>query len=211
MFIRAVVVGIDHWEDVTRPFVDGLRLHNPELNIIVVDNQSKTLYPEGVVGGSIFRCDRMGYGQALNFGQQGVEWDWLLCANNDCVCSGNVTEIIKRLRDDTVYGNAWKFDYEWMTALSLPAVVDSAFLLIPRRVWEKIGGFDPKMDAAFEEIDYGLRAIDAGFRLDVADLPISHLNLHTRNELSDYNERWKNTSEYFKEKYKNRMTRNEPV
>jgi GT2 family glycosyltransferase len=111
-----------------------------------------------------------------------------------------VTDIISRLRDDTIYGNAWKYDYSGMRN-GLPAVVDSAYLLIPRRVWDAVGEFDEKMDAAFEEIDYQIRAIDKGFRVDVADLPIIHLNMHTRHELKDYWKRWGETERYFLSKY----------
>jgi GT2 family glycosyltransferase len=206
MLIQTVVVGIGHWEDLTEPFLVRLLLHHPEkeMKIFVVDNGSKPAYPEnsGRYSPHIIRAeDTVGYGSALNFGAEGWKWDWLLCCNNDCTCEGNVTGIVSKLRTDTIYGNAWKFDYQWMADLHLPAVVDSAYLLIPRGVWDVVGEFDPQMDAAFEEIDYGLRAIRAGFRLDVAELPITHLNLHTRRELVGYEKRWNKTSEYFRTKH----------
>lgn len=206
MHIRAVIVGIDHWADLTRPFADSLQAHNPTLPMVIIDNASPTPYPDyqrsSPVGEQrVLRIDRTGYGSALNAGAYG-NWDWLLCCNNDCLCTGAID--CSRLQQDTIYGNAWKFDYQWMTQLHLPAVVDSAYLLIPRRAWDRVGHFDPEMDAAFEEIDYGLRAIDAGFRLDVAELPITHLNMHTRMELEDYSKRWSNTSDHFRHKYLDR-------
>ena len=188
MLIRAVIASVSHLEELAKPFAESLQRHNPALPVLIVDNSVK----------------RTGYGSALNAGAEGA-WDWLLCANNDCICNGNITEAISYLNTDTVYGNAWKFDYEWMAQLELPAVVDSAYLLISRKVWDRVGCFDEKMDAAFEEIDYGLRVIDAGFRLDVIDLPIVHLNLHTRNELEGYTKRWEATSKYFKTKYEKRL------
>jgi hypothetical protein len=209
MLIRAVIVGINHWEDLTQPFLKGLHEHNPAfgkhpLDVVMVDNGSRPPYPLECVR----LADTVGYGSALNFGAEGWRWDWLLCCNNDCTCEGDVTEIISKLRTDTIYGNAWKFDYQWMTDLHLPAVVDSAYLLIPRKAWDAVGEFDPQMDAAFEEIDYGLRAIEAGFRLDVVELPITHLNLHTRRELEGYDKRWHMTSDYF---YKKHFKRTEAV
>ena len=210
MFIRAVVVGINHWEDLTHRFVVQLNDHN-FFDVFVVDNASNPPYP--VPSHSVLRrlSERVGYGTALNYGarayslKNGHYWDWLLCCNNDCLCTGNVTEIISKLRTDTIYGNEWKYDYDGMQD-GLPAVVDSAYLLIPRKVWECLGGFDPKMDAAFEEIDFQIRALDAGYRIDVADLPITHLNLHTRWELEDYKERWEATRKYFRTKHPNRNT-----
>jgi hypothetical protein len=198
MLIRAVVVGIDHWSDLTKPFADDLHKYNPSLSMVIIDNESPTPYPDHIQ--RVMRIDRCGYGAALNAGAYG-NWNWLLCCNNDCTCEGSITEIIGTLRADTIYGNAWKFDYEWMADLHLPAVVDSAYLLIPRKVWDVVGKFDPQMDAAFEEIDYGLRAIEAGFRLDVVELPITHLNMHTRRELEDYTKRWSKTSECFRQKH----------
>jgi hypothetical protein len=193
--LRICIVGVNHWDDVTFPFWKQLTDRNPEAQVIVVDNGSEPPYPML----SAVRVNKtIGYGSAINLAAFG-KWEWLLACNNDCVCNGKVD--VSGLDDGTVYGNAWKFDYEWSKDLGLPAVVDSAYLLIPRRVWDKVGEFDPLMDAAFEEIDYSLRVIQAGFRVDVADLPILHLNLHTRYELLGYNGRWQKTSSYFRDKY----------
>lgn len=194
--VRAVVVGINHWNDLTQPFWESLALHNPRMDALLVDNGSEPRYP--------VKCVRLehtvGYGAALNIGAGANWWDWLLCCNNDCECLGNVTHLIETLRTDTVYGNDWKYDYEG-TAQGLPAVVDSAYFLIPRRVWDTIGSFDDKCDAAFEEVDYCLRALSVGFRLDVAHLPIVHLNMHTRRELINYDKRWSQTRDYFLAKH----------
>jgi len=208
MMIRAVIVGIDHWEDLTQPFAKDLQEYNPWMDVIIVDNGSEPEYPPYQAQ----RISRVGYGSALNAASgEKMPWDWLLCCNNDCLCNGNVTDIIATLRDDTIYGNEWKFDYEGMKDGHLPAVVDSAYFLIPRRVWEKIGGFDPKMEAAFEEIDYCIRALEAGFRLDVAPLPIVHLNMHTRTETPDYWKRWEETRQYFHSKHPARKDHGHPA
>ena len=206
MKIHCVVVGIDHWHDLTMPFSLDLHEFNKGMKILVIDNASNEKYPVpiGSERYEIWRMnERHGYGAALNFGSIAENWDWLLCCNNDCICDGNVEDIIRKLPDDTIYGNAWKFDYSGMKN-GLPAVVDSAYLLIPRRIWEKVGMFDPQMEAAFEEIDYQIRAIDAGFRVDVVDLPITHLNMHTRTETKDYQARWHATEKYFLEKHPGR-------
>lgn len=205
MKIRAVVVGIDHFDDLTYPFVVGLHEYNPDLDIILIDNESNPPYPDlsDFQRLDTVRVERMGYGAALNRGAFGT-WDWLLTCNNDCLSKGSLQGLVQLLRTDTIYGNAWKFDYAEMSR-GLPAVADSAFMLIPRRIWDRIGGFDPALDAAFEEIDLQIRALDAGFRVDVAFLPIVHLNAHTRHELPDYQKRWADTHRVFVEKYASRM------
>jgi len=207
MFIRIVVVGIDHWDDLTHRFAIQLNDHNP-CEIFVVDNASKEPYPVPSRSVLIRLRNRVGYGEALNKGAttvslNGNNWDWLLCCNNDCLCTGNVVEKIEHLRPDTIYGNEWKYSYDGMED-GLPAVVDSAYLLIPRKVWDAVGKFDPQMDAAFEEVDYCIRAVSMGYRLDVVDLPITHLNLHTRRELEGYDQRWEATRKYFRAKHPNR-------
>jgi len=200
MFVRTCIVGIDHWSDLTKPFADSLQKHNPSVCMTFIDNASTPPYPDYIQ--RVMRIPRMGYGAALNMGAPG-NWDWLLCCNNDCLCNGNVMDVIGTLRPDTIYGNEWKYDYDGM-ADGLPAVVDSAYLLIPRRIWDDVGQFDPFMDAAFEEIDYCIRALDKGYRLDVVELPITHLNLHTRRELEGYDMRWEATRKYFHKKHPNR-------
>jgi hypothetical protein len=195
MFVRTVIVGINHWPDLTKPFADSLQQYNPALSMVIIDNASEPPYPD--YSQRVLRVERCGYGQALNAGAYG-NWNWLLCCNNDCTCSGVVD--CSHLRTDTIYGNAWKYDYDGMQD-GLPAVVDSAYFLIPRRIWDHLGGFDPGMDAAFEEIDLQIRALDLGYRIDVADLPITHLNLHTRWELEDYGARWSKTQGYFRKKH----------
>jgi len=199
MFVRTCIVGIDHWEDLTKPFADSLQKHNA-IYMVIIDNGSQPPYPD--YSQRVMRIERRGYGAALNAGASG-NWDWLLCCNNDCLCTGNIMDIISTLRPDTIYGNEWKYSYDGMED-GLPAVVDSAYLLIPRRIWDVVGKFDPQMDAAFEEVDYCIRAVSMGYRLDVANLPITHLNLHTRKELEGYDKRWEATRQYFRAKHPNR-------
>src|SRR3989338_4871041 len=179
---------------------------------VVVATEEPVPYTFTPCSPMVQRTSIAGSGSALNHGAAWGKriWDWLLCCNNDCLCNGNVTDIIATLRDDTIYGNKWKFDYDGFTD-GLPAVVDSAYFLIPRRVWEKIGGFDPKMEAAFEEIDYCIRALEAGFRLDVAPIPIVHLNMHTRTETPDYWKRWEETRQYFHSKHPARKDHGHPA
>lgn len=186
-----VVVGIDHWEDITKTFVDGLRLFNQ--NVVLIDNASVSPYPN-----ALRLPERLGYGAALNRGAASViDWDWLMCCNNDCVCDGKIDT--SHLDPRTLYGNDWKYQYEGQN--EMPAVLDSAYFFIPRWIWNDIGPFDEGMDAAFEEVDYCLRALQKGYKLDVCKQPVYHLNLHTRKELAGYTERWNRTAAYFRRKY----------
>jgi len=197
MKITSVVVGIDHWKDLTLPFVIDLKWYNPDVQIIVIDNASKEHYPE-TKGIDILRLDkRVGYSAALNFGARAADWDVLLCANNDCSCSGSVIQPMSKIDGLTIYGDNWKYEVEqW-----IPATLDSGYFIIPRNIWEVLGGFDELCEAAFEEIDYCLRALERGYNLDVMKLPIKHLNKHTRRESGDYDARWMHTYEYFCEKW----------
>lgn len=188
MRIRLVVVGIGHWSDFTLPFITGLQMHNPEQVITLVDNASDNPYPP-LPGVEIVRLEkRVGYGSAINAGAAG-DWDWLICCNNDCECSGNITEIVPLLSDNTIYGagpNEWYAD-----------MVESGYLYIPRRIWEAVGPFDPEMDAAFEDFDYMLRALRSGFRVTSVSVPMKHLYAHTRYEEAAYQAKWDAVRERF--------------
>ena len=199
MNVRCVIVGIDHWVDLTSPFVDSMLRYNPWLDIVLIDNASVMKYP----GSDRYRTlhtDRIGYGPALNIGAMtGMKnWDWLMCCNNDCLCNGAFT--VDQLNPNVMYGNAWKLPFNDPTS-GLPEVVDSAYLLISNKMWGRIGGFDPDFEAAFEEIDYQVRAVHAGFGVDVAYLPIIHLDRHTRYETPNYEKRWENARKLFLDRY----------
>jgi hypothetical protein len=187
--LLAVVVGIDHWIDYTRPFIRGIRKHN-SCFVSLVDNASKKRYP--ALADATLRLEkRVGYAEALNLGANCHKFDWMIAANNDCVCSERIP--IETLDKNTVYGEDWKEDHGLTS-------IESGWLLIPRNVWDKVR-FDENYDAAFEDFDYIERVKLAGFKIDVLGGCLKHLFAHTRREVPGYEERWHKSFALFKKEY----------
>ncbi len=162
--VRCVIVGINNWADMTGPFVASLKEYNPSLDVVVVDNQSSDPYPLGE-GYDLIRIQEKtftkgfdGYPQALNLGAEDAAWNWLVCCKNALVCEGDILEEISKLSPDTIYGNAWRTG---------AAVLDTAYLLVPRQIWEDIGPFSV-LNFDYYQVHAGLK----GYKLDIVTLPL---------------------------------------
>lgn len=196
MRIVAIVVGIDNWDKFTERFINGLRLNNPKLDILLIDNGSVPSYPLGDY--ETFRIDdTVGYNHALNAGLiQAGKADWYICFNNDCTCSGDIISRVEELDENTLYGSGWNIDKKMEIRFQF-----SAWLIISKKIYQKVGLFDPELIGAFEDFDYELRAIGHGFKLDTCMLPVDHLDKHSRYETPAYNWRWDQSRLHFNKKY----------
>lgn len=206
----AIIVGFDHWHyeskqdgDWTRSFVHELQARNPSLKVLVIDNASRIPYKSDTV--EIIRTDkRIGYGAALNLGLEHLQvqggFDWCVTLNNDCQIktgtNGDVISTLKTLDKKVLYGSGVNqdtrlpFAWQW-----------SAWMCISKKVFDAVGYFDERLSAAFEDFDYQRRAMDKGFALDTANLPIEHLDMHTRYEDETYPARWEASRLLFETKH----------
>jgi len=194
--ISNIIVGIDHWDDITKPFMNSIREHEQTTPILIIDNASRVPYPVLDDITTIRTTDRLGYAAALNVGIQHFKADWYVCFNNDCQCRGKYVNIIDQLDPNILYGSKWTED-----DITHKRWTESAWLIISKKILKKVGLFDPLFDAGFEELDYELRAEEAGFKLGVAELPIIHLARSTRFDEPNYCARWNKCREYFAEKH----------
>jgi GT2 family glycosyltransferase len=207
MNICAVVVGFNHWwgetendKTFTHKFIRELVDKNPTLKVVLIDNFSQRPYPDNYC--EVIRTPkRIGYAPALNLGIKRIEKDnpdWIITLNNDIEMTGrgDVVSVVERLKPDVLYGSGvnrddkLKIDFQW-----------SAWLCISRKVFEVVGYFDEQLSAAFEDFDYELRAMSAGFKLDFAKLPMEHLDKHTRYENKHYPRAWEDARLYFQKKH----------
>ena len=214
MKYAAIVVGFNHWygdspydKTFTRDFVTRLAERNPELDILLVDNFSAKPYPLQIAPNvkTISLLRRVGYAVALNAGLQTLEssdYDWYVCFNNDNwidsnpKVNGNITDMLKNMNPRVLYGSGENHDKQRQTLLQW-----SAWLCISRDVLKTVGYFDPKLSAAFEDFDYEMRALAAGFGLDTAHFPIIHMDEHTRFEDKHYPSDWEKARVYFSLKH----------
>jgi hypothetical protein len=194
MPLLVVIVGVDHWEDLTKPFIQGLREHNPCF-ISLVDNASQLPYPRKHADALLRLENRVGYAQAINLGTNCWGFDWMLVANNDCKCTGTID---LDLSDDFVWGGSYVHEQGIET-------LESGWLLIPRRIWEEVR-FDEQYNGGYEDYDFTERVKRAGFGLDTTVQPLKHLAQHTRYETQNYTERWQRSLELFQRNYGIRET-----
>ncbi|MCJ7621301.1 MAG: hypothetical protein MUP64_13910, partial [Anaerolineae bacterium] len=194
----AIVVGVNHWKDITSPFCWSLREYNPDLELVIVDNASEPPYPADFPGGQTVRSvERLGYNRALNLGIEAAgEADWYICFNNDCRCKGPIDDEMAKLSPAVLYGS-------WENKDELNDIVfqASAWLVISKRIVREVGLFDEELSAAFEEFDYELRAMAKGFGLATAQLPVTHLDRHTRFEEQGYWASWERSRQRFTKKH----------
>lgn len=186
-----VVIGINHFEDITHPFIDSLWKHNNQPFITVVDNYSDVPYNHDRYH-MIRTNERYSFPRAINFALDYTPyWDRIAVFNNDCLCEGAIVDAIANADENTFYGSEQNADN----------LVYSAWMVFGRKIWETVGRFDEKMSAGWEDFDYQLRCKKAGFKVDVLKLPVRHLDKHTRFEEAAYNKRWNETRIYFSEKH----------
>ena len=191
MNIAFVVIGINHFEDITHPFIDSLWKHNNQPCITVVDNYSDVPYNHDRYH-MLRTCERYSFPKAINFALDYTPyWERIAVFNNDCLCNGNITGMIENADPDTFWGSAPNED----------GFVYSAWMVFTRELWNKVGRFDEAMEAGWEDFDYQIRCKAAGYKVDVLKLPVHHLDKHTRFEEPKYNARWDKTRLLFAEKH----------
>ena len=99
---------------------------------------------------------------------------WFLCVNPDGLLHGELlVEMIRSAEshpDSLIEARQFPEEhpkhYDPHTGLTLWA--SGACLLIPRRIYETIGGFDPNIFMYMEDVDFSWRARAAGFTIRVA-------------------------------------------
>jgi len=178
MMISVVIVGINQWEEYTKPLIDSIKRFEPGTEIIVIDNNSDEQYP---FQRNIFRTNfRMSYAEAINYGVEKTHGDWILSLNNDVVCRAKFNYIVKELAQDAIYARQIieEKGYVWF---------GNWLALIPRDVWKKVGEFDPQFKmCGFEDADYSIRAKKLGIDTKPVDLPFHHYWGKTRWQLPQY-------------------------
>lgn len=180
--VSLVTIGIGDWERWTLPLIDSVRRYEPDVPIVVVDNQSDPPYPsrDDV---QIVRIPRTSYAAAINVGvRMAPDSTHYIVVNNDVLCEGPFVHHAKQQPQSVVAGN-WlnhKFGREW---------IDGWHYCIPRGAWHVVGDFDEEfLIAGFEDADYCFRAEKKGFLVRQSKQPFRHLVGRIRWTIDDYGE-----------------------
>ena len=177
--VGVVIVGINQWEKYTLPLVESINKFEPDVEMVVIDNASDEPYPERDY---VHRIERASYAEAINIGVSKLDTDWILSMNNDVACQGMFIHIIDDLTPDKVYARQIieENGYVWF---------GNWIVLLPRKVWNKVGGFDPNFQmCGIEDADYSIRAMKEGIATVPVELPFFHYWGKTRWALPKYPE-----------------------
>lgn len=198
--LSVIIVGIGGWSEYTRPLINGIWAHHPDMEIVVIDNASDTPYPEAP---HIHRLpERVCYSAAINKGVELASRKWILSLNNDVRCNGAFEHLVKDLDDETIYsrqiitenGHVWFGN--WL-------------LLVSRKAHWMIGGFDENFAVCgFEDADYSVRGKALGIDTKPIDMPFTHLWGKTRWDIPGYPETRLQNIDYFEKKHGFRLGNN---
>ena len=199
--ISVCIVGINQWVEYTSPLIEQIKQFEPDVNIVVVDNDSAVPYPEGD-GYKTVRTLRTCYAEAINNAIEHAKADWYLVLNNDVKCHGKFKDIIEKQSPEALYGRQiiTQDDRTWL-GIWLALVSD--------QIWNDVGLFDSgfKM-CGFEDADYCVRAADMGYPTAPIDLPFYHYWGKTRWGLPEYPKVRLENIDYFEKKHGYRLGNN---
>jgi GT2 family glycosyltransferase len=183
--VACVLVGIDGWEEFTRPAIESIYRHESGVRTVVVDAASKRPYghEHDAPNAYYWRIDpSYSYAGAINAGMALADADWTIVLNNDILCNGPFVEAVQSLDDRVLHGmqliefGNLRWLGGWIYAIS-------------RECWKASGPFDPAFEACgFEDLDFCIRARSAGFEVSLTRLPFRHLWGKTRWNLDGYDQ-----------------------
>lgn len=180
--------------DQTKKLVDALRAD--DFNIILVDNSPATTPSELKTDTGTYRyianTTNIGFGSAANRGARGTQAEWLLFLNPDVYMSSDaVKNFIKQAKEQQLDATCPKTpDHRYaqplpslwwllseftplkrvkffhILAQKNPITLWGGCLLIRRKVFESLRGFDEKFFLWFEDSDITKRLLDQGYKID---------------------------------------------
>lgn len=176
MRVAALIIGIDGFEKYTRPLIESIQQHEPDCQIVTIDNASREPYP---ALGWVCRTERLCYSAAINTAA-GIAHpsDWYIVLSNDVLCTGPFMHILESYSGDDLVGPLLKNIH--IEQVGMVHYIEGWCVAISRRAWDEIGPWDEGMQiSSYEDCDYSHRARKAGFGL-VQDLPFVHLDQKQR-------------------------------
>lgn len=188
-----VIVGKDGWDEFTLPCIESIKKYEPNSPMLLIDNNSDTPWPKA----GIHLKETVSYAETINIA---ADWafglsDWFVLINNDVLCDGPFVALARRSKKKHIWGNKI-FEEEGKTW------VDGWLWIFHKRVWDKIGPFDPMFEiAAFEDADWCFRGELLGIKTMQSELPFRHLEHSRRKKNPRFKEVRQANLEYLREKH----------
>jgi len=202
-----VIIGINEWEEFTLPFLSSIAKHEPTAKVVLVDNGSIPAYPEHPTVTKKVRSEKIiPFPSALNIGIQtalGFERiEWILPVNNDVIVEHPLNEDL--LKASSLNGFC-------IRGISEHSFLSSWALVGSPELWKTVGNFDEHFAPMYyEDADYSLRAVAAGFPLNLIDrklFGLAHLEKDRKTIKNSQLEAWTNNKQYLQKKHSLETTR----
>ena len=209
--IAAIIVGIDNWHKYTLPLIKSIQQHEPDCDIVVIDNASETPYPETLIeddGFLVIRTERFCYSEAINTGHAGCGLhrisghDWYIVLSNDVLCTGPFADVLAGYGDDEVVGPLLK---EVQLGKTTFPYLEGWCVCTSARMWKLTNGWDSKfVGSSWEDVSHSTDArLNGGTLIEDADLPFIHLDQRQRfHVIPDYWSTENANIHYFANKYR---------
>ena len=180
--ISIITTSVGYFDEHIVPLVESFKAYNKDAEIIVVDQGCHM--PDSMDGAKILKVAQTSKARSINEGMEVATGDYFVTIDADVRCRGDYSKI-ETFDKNKVHGtdlrNMEKRSGVWL----LVPWLDEWCIIIPRQVYNRIGGFDPKLLAgmSFGGYDYCIKADKAGIPANQVYLPFEHLWAATKNEI----------------------------
>jgi hypothetical protein len=132
MKVAVCTVGIDGWEEYTKPLVASIYAYEPQTTVSVIDNASDKAYPDRV---DVHRVDeRLCYAAALNLAKDKADegngpHDWYIFLGNDTLCTAPFYHILRQTPEGVMAGSGIYqiIHYKYISGASTRSSTTSTF------------------------------------------------------------------------------------
>lgn len=193
MRVAALIIGINGWEQYTRPLMRSIQQHNV-CDVVIIDNASPNQYPALPW---VHRTERLCYSAAINRAHAiAGPHDWYVVLSNDVLCTGNFTDTLAALPANSITGPCLKEAQGY-------SYLEGWCVCIPAGVWDTLGGWDENFQvSSWEDVDFTQTALEHEVDVIFDDtLPFVHLDQRQRFTLvENYWDSENHNVRYFLEK-----------
>jgi hypothetical protein len=163
--------------DYASEFVTEVRHHEPDIEIILVDCNSRPPYPQSKDYRLVNVDLPYNIGRMTNTGIRDAKGDWLMIANDDVTCWGVFSDRVhgldkaalwcKEIAEKSIHEQRVPTVYGWL-------------VIMHRTLYDELGAFDETNPISGLDVDYSLRALKAGYPVGTVNVPFRHLHHHRR-------------------------------
>lgn len=168
----ALIIGIGGWDEYTSPLIDSLQMFEPNVRLVVIDNESINAYPRKPY---IHRTERLSYAQAIMRAKEiAGDSDWTVVLSNDVRCTGPFKHILERTPFENIIGPKQMSNDGYL-------YIEGWCVCASRNVWRSVGGWDTRFKvSSWEDVDFSVSAVEHGYFIRQVALPFVHLDQRQR-------------------------------